>query len=90
MIKIDFFESEGIAQSAMATGMIIIQTVPMVIALCVMAWLLRSLYGDLVDEKAEAILERSKSLRRKMSRSVKGAAKTVARSGSRTTESKVA
>ena len=89
MIKIEFFEQESISEEVMATGMLVIQTVPVVIALFVVAWLLRSVYGDIVDEKAHAIHARSRQMRRKMSRSVEGAAHAVTRRGSRMKEASV-
>ena len=40
-IRIGFFESEGITPEAMAAGMMVIQTAPVVVAIIIIGWLIR-------------------------------------------------
>ena len=54
-LKIGFFEAEGISDQAMATGLMIIQLFPLFIAFIIIAWLVWSLYGDIIEEKQQAL-----------------------------------
>jgi len=78
-IRIDFFAAEGISDNTMAVGMLIIQTAPLLIALIVIGWLFKSVYGDVVEEKRAKLRRLSRKMSRQLSlgKSMKGAAMTA-------------